>query len=340
MNEQPPRLSVVVAVVSDTVGGRTDTQALRHCLQALESQRAQQSVEIIVATQPRVRGLADAKAAFPGVTWLVVDDLATFREGQSGREHHDELRSRGIAAARGRIVALLEDHEIPAPDWLAQVQAAEWEQYGGIGGAIENGLDTSLSWAVYLCDFRRYQNPVVNGPSAIASDANVAYRRDVLDQIRPVWDPMFREPAVNHAVREAGFGLALSPKIVVFQNRQRLTLRSAIVERYIWGRSFGAHRARTWSGLRRVSSGLLGPALFAILMSRILLDAARQSRTRRGLSRAFPIIGLLTASWSLGEALGYCRGKPVQAGLRVSGSHAEPNQKISTPEATEADNHI
>src|ERR1700681_5044734 len=102
--------------------------------------------------------------------------------GRSGsREHHDELRARGLALARGYIVALIEDHGIPAPDWCAQILESHRQPFAVVGGAIENGIDRPLNWAVYYCDFLRYQNPLQEGTSAFASDANVSYKRSALE---------------------------------------------------------------------------------------------------------------------------------------------------------------
>lgn len=307
MHQRPPRLSVIVAVVSDTIDGRTDAAPLVACLSALDRQRVSVSVpiEVIVATHPNVEGLDRARIAFPAVRWLVVTDLATYRIGQSSREHHDELRARGLAAARGELIALIEDHAVPAPDWMVQILAADWQRYGAIGGAIDNGVDRPLSWAAYLCDFLRYQNPIADGPSPIASDANVTYRHDVIDRLRAVWHPMYREPAVHDAIQEAGWGLALSPRIVIWQNRQNLTLGDALRERYVWGRSYAAQRGRSWPAVRRVVYGLLGPALWVLLVARTLLGAAQRPRARQGLRRGGPAVALLLAAWSLGETMGY-----------------------------------
>ena len=42
---------------------------------------------------------------------------------------------------------------------------AHREYYAAIGGAIENGVDRPLNWAVYYSDFGRYQNPFQSGES-------------------------------------------------------------------------------------------------------------------------------------------------------------------------------
>jgi hypothetical protein len=121
-----------------------------------------------------------------------------------GREHHDVLRARGLAAAHGDLVGLLEVHARPDPQWCASVAAAHRQPYAAVGGAIENGVDRPLNWAVYYCDFGRYQNPVPAGETLFASDANVTYKRAALEGVRPSWQESFREVVVNRALTSLG----------------------------------------------------------------------------------------------------------------------------------------
>src|SRR6202042_3833936 len=117
----------------------------------------------------------------------------------------------------GDIVALVEDHGIVAPDWSARVVEAHRRGFAAIGGAIENGIDQPLNWAVYFCDFLRYQNPLPEGEAATASDANVSYKRSALEAIRPVWQESFHESSVNSALLAKGEKLAAAPDIIVYQ---------------------------------------------------------------------------------------------------------------------------
>ena len=181
-----PALSVVVAIVSDTTD-RPDVSHLEPCLAALTQQSGAPAMEIIVPYHPSVDGIARVRERYPDVRFMEVADLRTYTGQGGSREHHDELRARGLAVARGTIVALIEDVGLPAPDWSASVVEAHRQPFAAVGGAIENGIDRPLNWAVYFCDFLRYQNPLPEGESAIASDANVSYKRAALESIRPVW---------------------------------------------------------------------------------------------------------------------------------------------------------
>lgn len=300
-----PELSVVVVIVSDTVTPRARVDHLLGCLDALSRQLDAPTFEVIVPHHARTDGLDTVWRRFPHVTLVAVDEPEAAPPRHGGREHHDILRSRGLATARGQVVALLEDHGRPDPTWCRAVVQAHQAPCAAVGGAIENGIDRPLNWAVYYCDFGRYQNPVPAGPSHFVSDANVAYKRAALQAVRPVWEHTFREPAVNAELERRGEILLLNPSVVVFQARERLRLRDSLRERLIWGRSYAAARTRSLPGTRRLTYAAASPVLPALLTTRMLGLAVSRRRSLRPFLRALPFILLLSASWSLGELLGY-----------------------------------
>ena len=303
-----PALSVVVAIVSDTTAPASYAH-LAPCLAALIEQDASESIEIIVPYLPSTIGISLLREQFPAVRFAEVPDLR-LSSGRSGsREHHDELRARGLALARGNIVALIEDHGIPAPDWCARIIESHRQSFAVVGGAIENGIDRPLNWAVYYCDFLRYQNPLQAGPSTFASDANVSYKRAALESIRPIWQDIFRESSVNDTLRSQGATVALAPEIVLHQHRLGLRLASALQERFVWGRSYAAARiARAGTG-QRVFWAVLSPALPALLLLRMTLLAFKKRRTFISFLKALPLTAILLVSWACGEFMGYVTGR-------------------------------
>ncbi|HMD97925.1 MAG TPA: hypothetical protein VKM93_11440 [Terriglobia bacterium] len=322
-----PVISVVVAIVSDTTD-RPDTTHLEPCLAALVlHQPGAPSTEIIVPYHPAVAGIARVSQQYPDVRFLEVADLRTAAGlGGGSREHHDELRARGLAVARGDIVALIEDVGIPAPDWIARVLEAHRQPFAGVGGAIENGIDRPLNWAVYFCDFLRYQNPLPEGESAIASDANVSYKRTALESIRPVWEEFFHESSVNNALRSRGEKLALAPGVVLYQHRQGLRLGGALKERYVWGRSYAATRARLAGTPKRAFWAVFTPALPALMLARMTLMVWKKRRTRGAFLKALPLVAALVTSWSGGELVGYVTGRANAAGSQAAEAIARGSQ--------------
>jgi len=312
-----PALSVVVAIVSDTTG-RPDTAHLEPALRALKNQRGAPAIEIVVPYHPSVNGIERLRRAYPDVRFLEIPDLKTFTGSSGSREHHDELRARGLAVTSGKIVALIEDVGVPAPDFCARLVDRHAQPFAAVGGAIENGIDRPLNWAVYFCDFLRYQNPLPAGESAIASDACVSYKRAALQSIRPIWQEIFHEWSVHGALRSRGEKVALFPDVILYQHRQGLSLRTALKERFVWGRSYAATRAGLAGTPKRIFWAAFSPLLPLLILARMTLMAAKKRRTFGAFAKAFPLTAALTLSWSWGELIGYLTGKANSTGAQAA----------------------
>ena len=312
-----PVLSVVVAIITDTTE-RPDVSHLERCLAGLMRQSDAPPTEIIVPYHPFVEGIPRLRERYPDVRFVEVTDLRTYTRRGGSREHYDELRAKGFTLARGRIVALIEDVGIPAPDWSARLVKAQQGPFGGVGGAIENGIDRPLNWAVYFCDFLRYQNPLRGGESNICSDANASYKRVALESIRPVWQEFFHEASVNGALRSRGEKIALAPDVVLYQQRQGLRMKEALKERFVWGRSFGGTRARLAGTPRRVLWAVLSPLLPGLILTRMTLMAWKKRRTWAAFLKALPLTVALTLSWSWGELVGYVTGRANAEGAQAA----------------------
>jgi hypothetical protein len=302
-SSQDPRLSVVIAIVSDAVH-------LQGCLQALYQQIEPPTMEIIVPYHAEDQDVPRLQSQFPEVRFHRVETLrSVVHNDGASREHHDELRARGLGLARGEVVALIEDHGRADKYWARNVMLAHKETHAAIGGAIENEVDRPLNWAVYYCDFGRYQNPVNNGPTPYISDANISYKRPVLSRHEEIWKDSFHETTVNGILMAQGEELWLSSDIVVHQHRENLSLSRALTERYVWGRSYAGTRAQETSFFKRLVYLALSPALPILLMARKIRDVLTRKRLVGKFLYAFPLTFLLTVSWSVGEFMGYLTGR-------------------------------
>jgi hypothetical protein len=301
-----PELSVVIALIA---GGQDATAT---CLQALEADAAARGLECIVPYDSRLDGVAELVKRFPRVDFVDArSEVDAERFGSSSREHHDILRAIGLRHARGKIIALLEDHGTPAPGWCSAVLAGHRDAHAAIGGAVENGVDRLLNWAVYYCDFGRYQNPVPSGAVEFLSDSNVSYKREALASVRSLWAAAFHETAVNWELRRRGEMLRLDPQMVVYQTRQTLRLFPALVERYVWGRSFAGTRASELTMLRRLVLAAMSFVLPVVLSWRLVSQGFRKRRHLDRLILSLPLIFILETLWSAGELTGYLLGPPA-----------------------------
>jgi len=304
----PPMLTVVVTVVSDT-SEQADTLHLEGCLEALRQQIDPPPMEVLVTCDARLRGIKELERKFPDFGFIAMERLRTARSGPS-REHHDELRSIGMRKARAPLIALIEDVGHPHPNWAAALVKEHAQSYSAIGGAMENGIDRALNWAVYFGDFGRYQNPVQRGPSAYVSDANVCYKREALERVADAWADTYSESRVHAALADRGEVIALSPDVIVYQHRLNLHLGPALVERYVWGRSYAAVRVTGVSPSRRAVFAVLCPLLPFVLLLRQAQNVLRTKRNRAAFVRALPLTAMLDVAWSYGEFVGYVTGHP------------------------------
>jgi hypothetical protein len=300
-------LSVVVTIVD---GG----EALERCLTALAAQEQSPEFEVIVPWDETVADIPSLAARFPRFRFLALGRLDTSRPSASATGQHelfDRRRSAGLQAALGRIVAILEDRGVPRADWArTMVSLHEQLPHAVIGGAIENARDTRLHWAVYFCDFGRYQRPFEAGPRPYVSDVNIGYKRRALDATADLWRTRYHETTVHWALQQAGETLYLVPELVVDQCRGALGLNSLIAERFAWGRLFAYTRARESGIFRRLALAALAPLLPALLLVRhARLQITKRVRLRSFLQAAPAMLVLLTA-WSLGEAIGYLTAEP------------------------------
>jgi hypothetical protein len=180
-----------------------------------------------------------------------------------------------------------------------------------IGGAIENKVNRPLNWAVYFCDFGRYQNPLKPGPSPTLSDVNISYKRQALSAVKKVWQDFYHEPFVNGSLMAQGQKLWLSPRIVVYQHRENLKLSAAMRERYEWGRYYAGNRVKKLMLIRRLTYLILSPALPVLLAVRKIRDVLIKRRHIGVFISALPLMLLLTLFWSVGEFIGYLTASPI-----------------------------
>ena len=150
VNDSAPQISVVIA----SVNGLPYPLA---CLESLASQDGDISAEVVLADCTGPATVAAVRERFPDVRLLAFDD----------RMSVPFLRAAGIREARGRLVAVTEDHCVPREDWYRQMVAAHHDRaWAAVGGGVENGsTERIVDWAVFFCEYSQHMSPVPEGPS-------------------------------------------------------------------------------------------------------------------------------------------------------------------------------
>jgi hypothetical protein len=121
--------------------------------------------------------------------------------------------------------------------------------------------------------------------------------------------------------------LALSPRIVVRQQRQEVRLGSSMRDFFSWGRSFGSTRAKLAGPIMRVVYMCLAPAVPVLLLVRSGIDTLRKGRLVGPWFKSFPTSGALMLAWTCGEFIGCLTGRAISASAQgaetvTSSSHA------------------
>ncbi len=302
---QGDRFSVVVTIVD---GGPT----LEACLDALHEQAGTAALEVIVPFDETVGYVADLAPRYPEVQFLPMGAVETALPAQTAAGQHelfDRRRAHGLAMATGNLIAILEDRSIPRPRWVqlfVDLHASLPNRV--IGGGIANKDPGWLNWAVFFCDFGRYQPPFEACVRAYVSDVNVCYKRSALTDTRELWSNRYHETTVHWALQDRGEALWLSPEPTVDQRRGRLNMGGLLVERFHWGRLFAYTRTRESTMVRRTVWACGALALPALLFWRLLRQRLRRRRVATFLWAA-PAVFMLLASWLAGEAAGYLTGR-------------------------------
>lgn len=305
-NRQSLKLSIILTVVSGKV-------AMRNCLQSVYPQVDFNDSEIIVPYDKWSKNVEELVSEFPQINFHFIEDLGLAENTDVASHEHrlyDRRRAIGLRLAKGKIIAMTEDHATPAPDWVEQILKAHEKPYQIIGGAIENGVDEPLNWAWYYCDFGRYGRPFPAGEINYVSDVNVSYKKEALDSVKEIWYEAYRETILHWTLQEQGAKLILDENIAVYQERPKISLLNAFRERVQWGRVFAETRVAVSSIFRRFIYAVGSIILPPLLLFRVVRNMNRHQRSFKQIIQTLPFAFLLLVGWSLGELLGYVSGVP------------------------------
>ena len=285
-----PTLSVVVASLRAR-------PVLETCLARLRPPCVRAGAELIVARPPE-RGDLDAIAAsHPGLRVVAAPAGADL----------PRVRGTGLAAAGGRLVALIEDHCLPAAGWVAQLRTHVGGTADVVGGAMENGQRSrAVDWGAYFAEYGIYaRSRAVAGTRAALTDGNVAYHRRVVGRVAAWALDGAWENVVHARLVAAGATLRFDPELVVAQGLSH-AVPAFCRDRYQHGRDFARARLaeERATGAVRWLRAVTAPALPPLLAWRI----ARRAEQRSAFAAALPFTLTFLAAWSLGEAAGYVRG--------------------------------
>ncbi len=301
-----PALSIVLTVVDS---GAT----LERCLEALADQEGDPSIEVLVPYDHITPEVGEIGRRFPQFTFIDMGRILNGLQPTDPLETHlfyDARRTVALKAAKGRLLGIIEDRGIPARDWCRNMIALhEQNPHAAIGGAVNNGVDRMKNWAIYFCDFSRYQPPLHRDDPEYVTDTNMAYKRAPLMEVRHVWLESYLEAPVNWAIRRNGHKMLLSDQAMTVQYRTPGGLGAMLGERYHWARMFGQIRGREIGAAERLKLALAMPLLPFVLLFRQFRQQQAKGHHMKEFLTAAPLTFLLLQAWSLGEQVGYVQAK-------------------------------
>ena len=291
-----PLVSGLGPLVSVVIPSVTGLPAIADCLEALSRQDSEGQAQVLVVDRCGEETRAALRRRFPSVEVIAADPGTSI----------PALRAAGMARARGRMVAILEDHCDVAPGWLAAVARQHAAGAAAVGGAVENGsVDRTVDWAAFFCEYARFMPPVPRGVVGEITGNNSVYARAVLDRVGP--EAELWETFLHARLRALGVPLLSDPDLAV-THKKSFGYVQFLGQRYHYSRSYAAMRLRGAPAWKRAAYACATPLLPPLLIGRIGLTVARKRRHGAPFLRSLPVLATFVVSWAVGEAMGAVLG--------------------------------
>jgi GT2 family glycosyltransferase len=298
MNAPAPSLDgPLVSVVIASVNGMP---SIGECLEALTEQQGDIRYEVVVVDRcgEKTRDGIRRRFSQPEIRLIAVE----------GCESIPKLRALGMAAAKGRLIAILEDHCNVPLGWFEAIARAHQAGYQAIGSGVENGsVDRLIDWAVFFCEYSRFMPPVARGVVSEIPGNCAVYDRLVLERLGPGLREEVWESFLHERLKEEGVAFFCDPAMTV-SHKKEFGFGYFMSQRYHYSRSFAAMRMKAVPISRRLAYACATPALPFLLLWRMATTVWRKRRRRKEFLLATPIIVIFLVSWAWGEAVGALLG--------------------------------
>jgi hypothetical protein len=220
----------------------------------------------------------------------------------------------GVCSATAPVVAMIEDHCYPAPEWAEALLARHRAGYAVVGAEIGNANPHSaISWCSYLLTLGAWAPPAQAGEVASVAAHNSSYMRDVLLGLgEDLGTLMISETLLHWRLRELGHRVFLEPGAkAVHVNPSRL--KTFLYVRFFGARAFAGIWSRSWPRPRRAYFAAIAPLAEIKRIARVMREA-KDRKTPIHMLRLGP---LLATAWLLASA-GYVVGYLFGAGRSLS----------------------
>jgi hypothetical protein len=288
-----PEMSIVVIMPDDYA-------AIRRTVRRLAAQTVKTRLEVVIVA-PAAGGsrvMADDVVGFAGVREIQVSEFTPIR-----------ARAAGVRAATAPIVAFVEEHSFPEPEWAAALIRAHEQPWVVVGPTVLNANPASIiSWANLVMEYSQVLAPMPGGVVRDAPAHNSAYKRELLLNCGLELEAALESETILHWRWSAqGHPAYLEPAARIRHLNYSLLMPSLSL-RFHLGRTFAATRRRGWSWFKRMIYIGGAPLIPLIRLYRMARDLNAPGRPRELLPRLAPVLFLLLAVATLGEVFGYAFG--------------------------------
>jgi len=222
----------------------------------------------------------------------------------SGARVLADAATSGVRNSTAPVVAMIEDHCYPEPEWAEALLTRHRLGYAVVGAEIGNSNPHSaISWCSYLLTLGEWAPPAEPREVTSVASHNSSYQRDVLLALGSELDIlMVSETLLHWRLRELGHRVFLEPKAkAVHVNPSRL--KTFLYVRFFGGRAFAGIWSRNWPWTRRVYFAAIAP----LAEIRRIVRVIRAAKARKTPISAIRLAPLLLMAWLLASA-GYIVG--------------------------------
>jgi hypothetical protein len=296
MMQISPTMSVVL-VASNHMS------SIRRTLRHLRAQTIAASIELIVVavTQESLQhGEPKAFEGFHSVKTVPLGEISNV----------DKAAGAGIAQATTPIVAVIEDHAYPVPEWAEAIASAHHAGWDVVGSVVLNANPSSaLSWSNLLMSYGRWTEPVEGGEVSALPGHNISFRREILTPYMDnITERLGRDGDLLQTLRTQGYRFYLERRARLHHaNPSRLD--STCELRFNVGRLYGAVRAEQWPLWRRLFYVGTGPLLPLVRFKSLYHDFFSNGRRADLKARIMPALFVSLTMDALGHMAGYILGK-------------------------------
>ena len=217
------------------------------------------------------------------------------------------LRGEGMAAAGSGWVAVTEDHCVVDADWLEVVAGNAGGPFEVVGGGMGNARAGALNWGAYFSEYGFFSAGRPRGEGlSLVTGANALYGPEVCGRVAAWASEGAWEDVIHERLAAQGVRFLFAPDARVSQNAT-YNLASFCRDRFEHGHDYARVRLSETPGMFRAGRIATVPILPFLLTWRVGRAAARENP--KAFLTSLPFTFAFFGAWSLGEAVGYWKGK-------------------------------